>query len=120
MIVPVRYVVPAAEPTTIIIWITNNNGSQTQVTLTACVNGGYLGPQGEYYATMPTMEQLKALYGLECAAPEQNSIIVYLGNVDGVERIVVLMKNGDGYIGPKGEYYQYMPDIEQLKVLYVR
>jgi len=52
------------EPTEITVWITNDNGSLTAVTLTRCFPG-YIGPLGEYYATMPTEEQLKILYGLK-------------------------------------------------------
>jgi len=47
----------------ITVWITNDNGSKTAVTLTRdgpC----YVGPLGEYYTSMPTEAQLKMLYGL--------------------------------------------------------
>ncbi len=44
------------------VWITNSNGSRTAVTLTR--QGGYdIGPRGEYYAGMPTNEQLRLAYG---------------------------------------------------------
>ncbi len=60
-------VVPAppviqCEPTTITVWITNSNGSTTSVQLTR-EGSWYRGPQGEYYASMPTNEQLRAVYG---------------------------------------------------------
>ena len=120
MIVPVRYerTLPVIEPSTIVIWITNNNGSQTQVILTTMTGGGYLGPKGEYYSSMPTEQQLKALYGLQCPAPVKNNIIVYLGSVSGVETVVVLTKDGTEYVGPKGERYQYLPTEKQLKLIY--
>jgi hypothetical protein len=62
-----RVIVPAppvirCEPTTITVWITNSNGSSTSVQLTR-VGSWYRGPQGEYYASMPTNEQLRAVYG---------------------------------------------------------
>jgi len=41
--------------------VPNSNGSYTPVTLIKR-NNGYIGPQGEYYTTHPTIEQLKALY----------------------------------------------------------
>lgn len=47
---------------TVTINIPNSNGSYTVVTLVKRDNG-YLGPQGEYYAGHPTVNQLKALYG---------------------------------------------------------
>lgn len=47
---------------TAVVWIQNSDGSQTSVTLT--VDGeNYVGPSGEYYAGLPTEQQLKAVYG---------------------------------------------------------
>ena len=45
------------------IYIPNDNGSYTLVTLKKSDKGGFLGPQGEFYPEHPTVEQLKALYG---------------------------------------------------------
>ena len=45
------------------VWITNSNGSQTPVKLTKD-GPGYIGPRGERYASMPTEEQLKQVYGM--------------------------------------------------------
>jgi len=42
--------------------VPNSNGSFTPVILVKTPNG-YIGPQGEYYAGNPSVEQLKALYG---------------------------------------------------------
>ena len=47
---------------TVTINVPNSNGSYTPVTLVRR-NNGYVGPQGEYYPTHPTVDQLKALYG---------------------------------------------------------
>jgi hypothetical protein len=46
---------------TITIYVPNSNGSYTSVTL-AKYNGGYVGPQGEFYPGRPTIEQLRVLY----------------------------------------------------------
>ncbi|MBL7214711.1 MAG: hypothetical protein ISS71_03420 [Phycisphaerae bacterium] len=48
---------------TVTVWITNSNGSKTPVKLTKTASGGYVGPRGEMYDTMPTEEQLKKVYG---------------------------------------------------------
>lgn len=42
--------------------IPNSRGGYTSVTLKKHGNG-YIGPQGEYYAENPTVDQLKTLYG---------------------------------------------------------
>jgi uncharacterized protein YcfJ len=46
------------------VWIENSNGSKTPVVLRQTEGGQYIGPRGEYYGTMPSMEQLKQIYGM--------------------------------------------------------
>ncbi len=46
------------------VWIQNSNGSRTPVLLRMTEGGQYIGPRGEYYPSMPTEEQLRAVYGL--------------------------------------------------------
>ncbi len=46
------------------VWIPNSNGSRTPVTLRAAEGGQYIGPRGEYYAGLPSPEQLRSVYGL--------------------------------------------------------
>lgn len=59
------YSTPPAQPTgnTVSVWVTNSNGSQTEVKLTSNADGSYTGPKGERYATLPTDEQLRQAYG---------------------------------------------------------
>jgi len=65
-IVPARREVPVVRPRvearTITMWVTNSNGSRTSVQLTR-QGPWYVGPRGEYYADMPTNEQLRIVYG---------------------------------------------------------
>lgn len=42
--------------------VPNSSGGYTSVVVTRSGNG-YVGPQGEFYATFPTVAQLKAMYG---------------------------------------------------------
>jgi hypothetical protein len=58
----VRPPAPVVETCTITLWITNSNGSRTSVQLTR-QGPWYIGPRGEYYADMPTNEQLRVVYG---------------------------------------------------------
>jgi hypothetical protein len=102
---------------TVVVWVTNYDGSKTEVKLTMAEDGGYIGPKGEYYSTMPTEEQLKALYGVDCP-PARNNVVIWFNNSDGSETVVVLTKDGSEYVGPKGERYQTMPTMEQLKEIY--
>ena len=50
------------EHTSIIVWITNSNGSKTSVKLRKS-GPGYLGPRDEWYPSMPTNNQLRVVYG---------------------------------------------------------
>lgn len=50
------------EPTTVTVWITNSNGSQTSVNLRRS-GPGFVGPRNECYPNMPTNEQLRIVYG---------------------------------------------------------
>jgi hypothetical protein len=50
------------EEGTIIVWVTNTNGSKTSVKLTRD-GSWFVGPRGEYYTEMPTNEQLRVVYG---------------------------------------------------------
>jgi hypothetical protein len=100
------------------VWLTNNNGSKTEVKLTITA-AGYIGPKGEYYQAMPTEDQLKPLYGVYSPPPVRNNIIFYLGKIDGVEKIVVITRDGDTYLGPNGERYMTIPTEQQLRLVYV-
>jgi hypothetical protein len=53
---------PVIQPSTVEVWITNSNGSKNSVRLTR-EGPWYVGPRGEYYADMPTNEQLRIVYG---------------------------------------------------------
>ena len=55
------------------------------------------------------------------AAPSvvQNaSITVKIKNKNGSSTVIMLVTKGNGFVGPKGEYYEAMPTNEQLNALY--
>ncbi|HNX80558.1 MAG TPA: hypothetical protein PKL77_00230 [Candidatus Omnitrophota bacterium] len=45
-------------------------------------------------------------------------VTINVPNANGSFIPVTLVKRGDGYVGPQGEYYSGHPTVEQLKVLY--
>ena len=51
-----------AEKKTVSVWITNSNGSMTEVKLRR-QGPGFIGTKNDYYPSMPTTEQLTQLYG---------------------------------------------------------
>jgi len=103
-------------PATLTVWITNDNGSKTPLTLTAS-NGGYVGPSGEFYATLPSEQQLKAFYGLPSQSIKAETKVVQI-NIAGKQVPIVLVREGDEYVGPKGEHYTSIPTKEQLEAVY--
>ena len=50
------------EMNTVMVKVTNSNGSIIQVPLRK-QGVGYIGTRGEYYATLPTQDQLRPVYG---------------------------------------------------------
>jgi len=60
----VPVVAPMLSPVTCTVNVTNSNGSYTPVTLRQ-EGSEWVGPNGEYYSKMPTMDQLRPVYGLQ-------------------------------------------------------
>jgi len=54
----------------------------------------------------------------ECDRPVQETVVVKMTNDNGSVAPVELNKQGNVYIGPKGEVYQQLPTEEQLRPLY--
>jgi hypothetical protein len=50
---------------TTMVQVNNSNGSFTPVVLRSNGYGGWIGPQGEVYQTLPTESQLRGVYGLK-------------------------------------------------------
>ncbi|MHC4596204.1 MAG: hypothetical protein ACYS19_14855, partial [Planctomycetota bacterium] len=50
------------EMNTVLVKVTNSNGSVVQVPLRK-QGVGYVGTRGEYYGTLPTEDQLRPVYG---------------------------------------------------------
>jgi hypothetical protein len=112
------YGLPSTSTTSanITVWITNDNGSKTPVTL-APSSGGFVGPSGEFYSSMPSEQQLKAVYGLPSQATEKESTVIWIDNA-GKKVPIVFVKEGADYIGPNGEHYTAVPSKEQVEAVY--
>ena len=52
-------------------------------------------------------------------APLQNSsVTVRIKNKNGSATSIMMVRKGNGFVGPQGEYYEAMPSNEQLNALY--
>jgi hypothetical protein len=127
---PVPPTPPAPLPTGLrSVWITNPNGSKTEVVLRAADGGNWIGPKGEFYNGMPTEAQLRPVYGLKIAGadepppavelvPDQPQTI-WITNPNGSRTPVEIKPIGGGnWQGPKGETYNTLPTEEQLRPVY--
>ena len=103
---------------TVVVWVTNDNSSKTEVRLTKTNDGGYIGPKGEYYSSMPTEDELETLYAVRSQRAKRANITVWITNDNGSQTPVTLTPSGGGFVGPSNEYYPNMPTEEQLKALY--
>ncbi len=103
---------------TVVVWVENDNGSKTEVRLTKTNDGGYIGPRGEYYSSMPAQEQLETMYAVRSQQTKPSNITVWITNDNGSQTPVTLTPSGYGFIGPSNEYYPSMPTEDQLKALY--
>ncbi len=88
-------------------------GGSTESTLIgAAVGGGagyMLGNEGDKKKTKQEMEDLRG---------EMNTATVNVTNSNGSIIPVKLRKQGVGYVGPRGEYYDKLPTEDQLRPIY--
>jgi hypothetical protein len=88
-------------------------GGSTESTLIgAAVGGGagyMLGNEGDKKKTKQEMEDLRS---------EMNTVTVNVTNSNGSIIPVKLRKQGVGYVGPRGEYYDKLPTEDQLRPIY--
>jgi len=89
-------------------------GGDTESTLIGAgigAAGGYMiGNEQDKKKTRAEMDKLRR--------QEMNIITVNVTNSNGFVTPVKLRKQGDGYVGPRGEYYDNLPTSEQLKPIY--
>ena len=103
------------------IHVPNKDGaSYTRVTLQR-KDGGFVGPQGEFYPLVPPVAHLAEMYGAasEPAPEEEASVRIEVPKKTGDGVVAIeLKKHEEGYIGPQGEFYPELPSAEQLAELY--
>ena len=71
--------------------------------------GYLLGNEKDKKKTQAEMDNLR---------DEMNQVTVNITNSNGSVTPVTLRKQGVGYVGPRGEYYDKLPTEEQLKPVY--
>ncbi len=85
------------------------------------LDGGYLGPQGEFYPTMPPVALLTEMYGIAEVLRQGRSDVyfIHVPNKDGASYTRVTLKRRDrGFVGPQGEFYPLLPSVAHLAEMY--
>jgi len=88
-------------------------GGDTKSTLIGAGIGGGVG-----YMIGSERDKKKAAADRESIRQQMNTVTVNITNSNGSITPVVLRKQGVGYIGPRGEYYNALPTPDQLKLIY--
>jgi uncharacterized protein YcfJ len=88
-------------------------GGDTESTLVGAAVGG-----GAGYMIGNEQDKKKMKSRLEAAEYAANTVTVNITNSNGSVTPVVLRRQGNYYVGPKGEQYSSVPTPEQLKPIY--
>ena len=113
---------PGPEASTVTIYAPNKDADGfTPVTLKK-IDGGFLGPQGEFYPTMPRVSLLTEMYGIPEILRDTASdrtYFIHVPNKDGQTYTrVELTRRNNGFVGPQGEFYPIMPSVAHLAEMY--
>lgn len=88
-------------------------GGDTEATLIGAAVGG-----GTGYIIGNEGDKKKAAADREQIRQEMNTVIVNITNSNGSVSQVRLTRQGVGYVGPRGEYYNQLPTEDQLRPVY--
>ena len=88
-------------------------GGDTESALVGAAVGGGVG-----YIAGNESDKKKTQQEIAAVRAEQNVVTVWITNSNGSKVPVRLVKDGPGYIGPRGEHYTTLPTEEQLRPVY--
>ena len=88
-------------------------GGNTEGTLVGAAVGGGVG-----YILGNEQDKKKTQAEMDSLRHEMSTVMVKVTNSNGSVIQVPLRKQGVGYVGPRGEYYDKLPTEEQLKPIY--
>ena len=88
-------------------------GGDTEATLIGAAVGG-----GAGYIIGGEQDKKKTKAEIDALRQDMNTVTVNITNSNGSVSQVLLRKQGVGYVGPRGEYYNRLPTEEELKPIY--
>ena len=92
-------------------------GHQSGHTAEGALIGGAAGAGGGYIIGSER-DKKKTQAEINDLRQEMNTVTVNITNSNGSVSPVVLRKQGVGYVGPRGEFYNHLPTPEELKLVY--
>jgi hypothetical protein len=82
------------------------------------VLAGVAAGAGAAYAVANEQDKKKTQAEIDSIRSEMGVVMVNVTNSNGSISQVRLQKQGVGYVGPKGEFYDHLPTSEELKPIY--
>jgi hypothetical protein len=79
---------------------------------------GVAAAAGTVYGVVNERDRKQTQAELDNIKQEMNIVTVNITNSNGSVSQIKLERQGVGYIGPKGEYYDHLPTPEELKPVY--
>lgn len=117
-------VVPAApprRPAEITLHVPRRSAEGFVLVTLKKLDGGYLGPQGEFYPLLPPVSWLTEMYGIPESLQNVRSDVFFL-HVPNKDRTgftrVTLRRYEGGFLGPQGEFYPLVPSVAHLTEMY--
>jgi hypothetical protein len=112
---------PKSQQKTFTLYVPKKNTDGFSPVTLKRLEGGFLGPQGEFYPSMPQIEWLTEMYGIpqELQQVRSDTFFIHVPdkNGEGFTR-VALTRHKSGFRGPQGEFYPLMPSVAQLTEMY--
>jgi uncharacterized protein YcfJ len=92
--------------------------SKTEGAVAGALVGGLLG--GVMGNQRDAMDQQNESINARMTSMDQqmNTTVIHIQNSNGSTTPVILHRSGNDWIGPRGEVYQNLPTVEQLKPVY--
>jgi sensor histidine kinase regulating citrate/malate metabolism len=92
-----------------------DDGDKNDATLALA---GVAAGAGTVYAVVNERDKAKTQAELDSIRQEMDVVTVNVTNSNGSISQVRLQKQGIGYVGPKGEFYDHLPRSEELQPVY--
>jgi len=113
---------PAPEASAVTLYVPKKDADGFTPVSLKKIDGGFLGPQGEFYPTMPRVSLLTEMYGIPEILRDTASdrtYFIHVPNKDGQTYTrVELTRRNHGFVGPQGEFYPIMPSVAHLAEMY--